>query len=262
MSLRRLLLTERATAIKDIMFTDIISVKATEENEDVANMMQKYDLVVLPVVDDSGKLIGRITIDDVMDVAKEEAEKDYQMASGISEDVESSDTILTLTRARLPWLLIGMFGGIPLFSWILFGFVTRNTRCAKYESLLRDATTRDELEQVAYKWEYSLMLRMLGPHQGIRLERLRAELDDKFEAMDQPLSSIDNNEFDQTQMVVEEMNDTEKQVPELVAQDYYPSIEDTAKKTDENGYEWFTAQDGTNFYRTIGSQADWTMLEN
>lgn len=112
MSLRRLLLTERATAIKDIMFTDIISVKATEENEDVANMMQKYDLVVLPVVDDSGKLIGRITIDDVMDVAKEEAEKDYQMASGISEDVESSDSIWELTRARLPWLLIGMLGGL------------------------------------------------------------------------------------------------------------------------------------------------------
>ena len=112
MSLRRLLLTERATAIKEIMFTDIISVKATEENEDVANMMQKYDLVVLPVVDDSGKLIGRITIDDVMDVAKEEAEKDYQMASGISEDIESSDNIWELTRARLPWLLIGMLGGL------------------------------------------------------------------------------------------------------------------------------------------------------
>jgi magnesium transporter len=112
MSLRRLLLTERATAIKDIMFTDIISAKANEENEDVANMMQKYDLVVLPVVDDEGKLLGRITIDDVMDVAKEEAEKDYQMASGISEDVESRDSVWELTRARLPWLLIGMLGGI------------------------------------------------------------------------------------------------------------------------------------------------------
>ena len=112
MSLRRLLLTERATAIKEIMFTDIISVKATEENENVANMMQKYDLVVLPVVDDSGRLLGRITIDDVMDVAKEEAEKDYQMASGISEDVESSDSVWELTRARLPWLLIGMIGGL------------------------------------------------------------------------------------------------------------------------------------------------------
>lgn len=112
MSLRRLLLTEKATAVKDIMFTDITSVKATEKNEYVANTMQKYDLVVLPVVDNSGRLLGRITFDDVMDVAKEEAEKDYQMASGISESIESKNSIWGLTRARLPWLLIGMIGGI------------------------------------------------------------------------------------------------------------------------------------------------------
>tara|TARA_B110000881_G_C18074985_1_gene270735 strand:- start:49 stop:516 length:468 start_codon:yes stop_codon:yes gene_type:complete len=155
-----------------------------------------------------------------------------------------------------------MFGGIPLFAWIGFGFVTRNTRCAKYESMLREANTRDELESVAYKWEYSLMLRMLGPHQGIRLERLRAELDDVFESQNQKLSSIDNHEFDQTQIVVEEMNDTEKQVPELISESDRPSIEDAAHNTDDNGYEWFTVQDGTNFYRTIGSQADWTRLEN
>ena len=74
--------------------------------------MQKYDLVVLPVVDDNNRLLGRITIDDVMDVAKEEAEKDYQMASGISEDVENLDSVWELTRARLPWLLIGILGGV------------------------------------------------------------------------------------------------------------------------------------------------------
>ena len=74
--------------------------------------MNKYDLVVIPVIDEKNKLIGRITIDDVIDIVKEEAEKDYQMASGITEDVESSDTVLELTRARLPWLLIGMLGGI------------------------------------------------------------------------------------------------------------------------------------------------------
>jgi hypothetical protein len=180
-----------------------------------------------------------------------------------SKPIDGFEVIIPGTEISLgAWDLIGIFGGFPLFIWIAFGFVTRNTRCAKYEAMLREANTRDELESVAYKWEYSLMLRMLGPHQGIRLERLRAELDDKFEAMDQPLSSIENHEFDQTQMVVEEMNDTEKQVPELVTQSDYPSIEDTAQKTDENGYEWFTAQDGTNFYRTIGSQADWTRLEN
>ena len=112
MSLRRLLLIETNTPIKEIIKTDIISVNATEDDEDVANIMNKYDLIVLPVVNVDNKLIGRITIDDVMDVVKDEAEKDYQMASGISEDVESSDSVWTLTRARLPWLLIGMIGGL------------------------------------------------------------------------------------------------------------------------------------------------------
>ena len=112
LSLRKLLLIERDTAIKDIIYTEIISVKATEDDEHVANIMSKYDLIALPVVDDLNRLIGRITFDDVMDVVKEEAEKDYQMASGISEDVESSDTAWELTRARLPWLIIGMIGGL------------------------------------------------------------------------------------------------------------------------------------------------------
>ena len=112
MSLRRLLLTEKSTAIKNIILREIISVKASEYRENVVNLMRKYNLVALPVVDDVGKLIGRITIDDVMDVAKEEAEKDYQMASGISEYIESNKSIWGLTRARLPWLIIGMLGGI------------------------------------------------------------------------------------------------------------------------------------------------------
>ena len=183
--------------------------------------------------------------------------------SASSQPIDGFEVIIPGTEISLgAWDLIGMFGGFPLFIWIGFGFVTRNTRCTKYEAMLRDANTRDELEQVAHKWEYSLMLRMLGPHQGIRLERLRAELDDKFEAMDQTLSSIDTHDFDQTQMVVEEMNDTEKHVPEFFAQKDKPSIEDAAHKTDDNGYEWFTSQDGINFYRLIGSQADWTKLEN
>ena len=74
--------------------------------------MEKYDLVVLPVVDDINRLIGRITIDDVVDVMKEEAMEDYNKASDISEQVDASDNIVTLTRARLPWLLIGLMGGI------------------------------------------------------------------------------------------------------------------------------------------------------
>lgn len=81
-------------------------------DEECANIMDKYDLVVLPVVDHQHRLLGRITIDDVVDYMKEEAEKDYQLASGISESVESDDSIWKLTRARLPWLIIGLIGGV------------------------------------------------------------------------------------------------------------------------------------------------------
>ena len=112
LSLKRLLLTDSKTVISDIMKEDIIKVSASMDQEEVANTMNKYDLIVLPVVNDLNQLIGRITADDVMHIMKEEAEKDYQMASGISEDVESSDTVWEITRARLPWLLIGMIGGL------------------------------------------------------------------------------------------------------------------------------------------------------
>ena len=112
LSLKKLLLTEAKTIISEIYKEDIIMVNANQDNEEVGNIMNKYDLIVLPVVNDLGQLIGRITVDDVMEIIKEEAEKDYQMASGISEDVESSDSVWTLTRARLPWLLIGMVGGL------------------------------------------------------------------------------------------------------------------------------------------------------
>ncbi len=112
LSLKRLLLTDSKAIISNIMKEDIIKVSATMNQEELANTMNKYDLIVLPVVNDLNQLIGRITADDVMDIMKEEAEKDYQMASGISEDVESSDTVWEITRARLPWLLIGMIGGL------------------------------------------------------------------------------------------------------------------------------------------------------
>lgn len=111
-SLKRLLLTPDNKKVRDIFKENVISVKADVKDEEVGNIMDKYDLVVIPVVDEIGRLLGRITIDDVVEVIKEEAEKDYQMASGISESVESSDSVWLLTRARLPWLFIGLFGGI------------------------------------------------------------------------------------------------------------------------------------------------------
>jgi magnesium transporter len=111
-SLKKLLLAPDKKKVKDIFSDDVMLVKVDTESEEVAQVMDKYDLVVIPVVDEIGRLLGRITIDDVVDVIKEEAEKDYQMASGISENVESSDSAWVLTRARLPWLLIGLLGGI------------------------------------------------------------------------------------------------------------------------------------------------------
>ena len=111
-SLKKLLISSEKTFIEKIYDKNIISVSTNKKDEEVAVIMNKYDLIVLPVVNEKGELVGRITIDDVVDVIKEEAEKDYQMASGISKNVESSDTILELTKARIPWLLIGLIGGI------------------------------------------------------------------------------------------------------------------------------------------------------
>lgn len=119
LSLKKLLLVDTGARIKDIYRSDIISVKTDMQREEVANIMHKYDLVVLPVVDSIGRLMGRITIDDVVDVIREEAEKDYQLISGISEDVEPSDNVFILTRARLPWLFIGLLGGI--FAALVLG---------------------------------------------------------------------------------------------------------------------------------------------
>lgn len=115
LSLKRLLFsaTSIRTIIKDIFDpNDLITVNPNQSSEEVAKVMEKYDLVVLPVVNEGNQLLGRITIDDVVDVIKEEAEKDYQMASGLSENVEESDGVYLMTRARLPWLLIGMIGGV------------------------------------------------------------------------------------------------------------------------------------------------------
>ncbi len=100
------------TLIKHICETDVVSVNTDTDVEEVVNRMKKYDVVVLPVVDATGRLMGRITFDDVMDVMSEEATEDYQLASGISEDVDATDSPLVQLRARLPWLLIGLAGGI------------------------------------------------------------------------------------------------------------------------------------------------------
>jgi magnesium transporter len=118
LSLKDLLTTSTKTHIKDIYIPKVDYVNVNEKPEEVAKIMSKYDLEAIPVIDEIGRLVGRITIDDIVDVIKEEAEKDYQMAAGISKDVEADDSIWDLTRARLPWLTIGMMGGVGAASII------------------------------------------------------------------------------------------------------------------------------------------------
>jgi magnesium transporter len=112
LSLKDLLTAPTKSHIKDIYIPKVDSVNVNEKGEEVARIMSKYDLEAIPVVDEIGRLVGRITIDDIVDVIREEADKDYQMAAGISQGVEVSDSIWVLTRARLPWLILGLFGGL------------------------------------------------------------------------------------------------------------------------------------------------------
>jgi len=112
LSLKDLLTASAKTHISEVYIPQVDYVTVNTEDEEVARIMQKYDLEAIPVVDEKGVLVGRITIDDIVDFIKEEAEKDYQMAAGISQDVEADDSILQLTKARLPWLVLGLFGGL------------------------------------------------------------------------------------------------------------------------------------------------------
>ena len=111
LSLKDLLTTSTKTPISEVYIKKVDYVRVNTSNTEVARIMQKYDLEAIPVVDEMGRLVGRITIDDIVDVIKEEADKDYQLAAGISQDVEADDSILDLTRARLPWLVLALFGG-------------------------------------------------------------------------------------------------------------------------------------------------------
>ncbi|MFY0644933.1 MAG: magnesium transporter [Bacteroidia bacterium] len=111
-SLKRILLASEDTLVHHIYQDNVIHEITYTSGEEVAATLKKYDLVALPIVDAFNRLVGRVTFDDVLDYMQDEAEKDYQMLSGISESVESSDSIYLLTRARLPWLVIGLIGGI------------------------------------------------------------------------------------------------------------------------------------------------------
>jgi magnesium transporter len=112
LSLKDLITANSRDKVKDIYIPKVDFVTDDQENEEVAKIMSKYDLEAIPVVNNKKELLGRITIDDIVDVIKEEADKDYQLAAGISKDVEADDTIFELVKARLPWLFLGLLGGL------------------------------------------------------------------------------------------------------------------------------------------------------
>ncbi|MAQ21827.1 MAG: magnesium transporter [Flammeovirgaceae bacterium] len=123
-SLKDIILAKDNSSIKDVFDDYVISVDAHMNQEEVSQIMQKYDLTVLPVINKRGKLLGRITIDDVVDVITETAEEERQIMSGITSDVEEDDSIWKLSNARLPWLIIGIVGG--LFGAFFLGSFENN----------------------------------------------------------------------------------------------------------------------------------------
>lgn len=127
LSLKDLLTANPRDKVKDIYIPKVDFVSIDQDGEEVAKIMTKYDLEAIPVVNKKKELVGRITIDDILDLIKEEAEKDYQLAAGIATDVEADDTIFELTRARLPWLFFGLIGGLGSV-FILQEFETIMTR--------------------------------------------------------------------------------------------------------------------------------------
>ena len=132
LSLKDLLTTSAKKPISEVYIKKLNSVMVDTEDVEVARIMQKYDLEAIPVIDELGRLVGRITIDDIVDVIKDEADQDYQLAAGITQDVEAGDSILELTKARIPWLLIGMV------IEIVASFVLKSNESAfqKYSTLI------------------------------------------------------------------------------------------------------------------------------
>ena len=202
-----------------------------------------------------------------------------------SEDfpVETFEIVIPGTAVGLgAWDLIGVFGGVPVFIWLMYGMVTRNARTARFENLLREATSRDELEGVAHKSEFALMLRLLGPHQGIRLERIRSELDDHFEAQGQQLTRLQEVENDHTEEVKREMEKKDlveiKAVPEIETSAPEPTPTQTPTPATPaqtiqkppldavptnygDGYEWIEFSNYT-WYRVQGEKTEWSRWEH
>ena len=165
--------------------------------------------------------------------------------SSSDQPIEGFEVLIPGTSITLgAWDLIGMFGGIPLFIWISFGFITRNTRSLKFENRMKEAKNLDELNKISAKVELSLTVRLLGVNQGIQLDKLRTEIKESFESAEADLE-------------VDEV----KNIPIISQTVSKPSQSAPADQIDESGYEWFTHVDGSKWYRAVGSEADWTKHE-
>ena len=128
--LKKMITNPSVSKVKYVMDEDLISTRVDTPIDDVVQLIEKYNLVAVPVVDSIGRLQGQITVDDVIDELREQQEHDYQMASGITGDVEADDSVFRQTWARIPWLLIGMLGGI-LNSMLLGNFENTFTKCTE-----------------------------------------------------------------------------------------------------------------------------------
>ena len=168
------------------------------------------------------------------------------------QPVEGFELIIPGTQVSLgAWDIIGIFTGVPLAAWIGLGLMTRTSRGRRFESALDEAKSLQELNQIAAEYETALMWKMLGPHQGLRLERMRTEIErDKF--ADQ-LKSLPEIKTDAEPLTVS----TAASTPAPAEASGPPDASVEAQKTDENGYEWYTESDGTNYYRPAGSGNDW-----
>jgi alpha-tubulin suppressor-like RCC1 family protein len=165
--------------------------------------------------------------------------------SNSDQPIEGFEVIIPGTSISLgAWDLIGMLGGIPLFVWISFGFVTRNSRALKFETRMKEAKNKDELDKIAGKVELSLTVRLLGVNQGIRLDKIRAELEETFS------SEQVNNGYTSSKII-----------PVISNLNLTPDVTTPADQVDAEGYEWLTHSDGSKWYRVAQSNSEWTKFE-
>ena len=118
-SLRQLVVVAPETPLKEFMSTDVFSVQTDMDQEEVARIVARYDILAVPVVDDSNRLVGVVTVDDVIDILRKEATEDILKMAGVGEEFVETKSILKSTRIRLPWLFASCIGG--LFAFFIIG---------------------------------------------------------------------------------------------------------------------------------------------